>query len=183
MGKQATVRCNWRELSPATAEAPTQRPGAARPTARTAKLARPNVGLPTSRAAGLSEWQILVDTHERYPYSFSHQQVTTQRRALAAGDYGVEVDGRLAAAVERKSLGDLVSTLTTGRLKYVLADLASLPRAAVVVEDRYSAVFKLEMVRPAVVAEGLAECQVRWPSVPILFCETRPGWWSTEGTR
>ena len=41
------------------------------------------------------------------------------------------------------------------------------------VEDRYSSVFKLDRVRPAVVADGLAECQVRWPGVPIVFCETR----------
>ena len=46
-------------------------------------------------------------------------------------------------------------------------------RAAVVVEDRYSQVFALEWVRPAVVADGLAELQVRWPSIPIVFCETR----------
>lgn len=57
---------------------------------------------------------------------------------------------------------------------YLLADLAALPRAAVVVEDRYSAVFRLDRVRPGVVADGLAEAQVRFPSVPILFCETRP---------
>ena len=34
-------------------------------------------------------------------------------------------------------------------------------------------VFALEHVRPAVVADGLAELQVRWPSIPIIFCETR----------
>jgi hypothetical protein len=51
--------------------------------------------------------------------------------------------------------------------------MAALPRAAVVVEDRYSAVFKLDRVRPALVADGLAEVQVRWPNVPIVFCETR----------
>ena len=61
-----------------------------------------------------------------------------------------------------------------GRLRYALAELAALPRAAVVVEDRYSQVFKLDRVRPAVVADGLAELQVRWPNVPIVFCETRP---------
>jgi len=42
-----------------------------------------------------------------------------------------------------------------------------------VVEDRYSQVFKLDRIRPAVVADGLAELQVRWPGVPIVFCETR----------
>ncbi len=41
------------------------------------------------------------------------------------------------------------------------------------VEDRWSSVFKLERVRPSVVADGLAESQVRFPSVPIVFCETR----------
>ena len=54
-----------------------------------------------------------------------------------------------------------------------LADLAALPRAAVVVEDRYSQLFKLDRVRPALVADGLAELQIRWPNVPIVFCETR----------
>lgn len=66
-----------------------------------------------------------------------------------------------------------MSSLTTGKLRYQLAELAALPRAAVVVEERYSEVFKLEHVRPAVVADGLAECQLRWPHVPIVFCETR----------
>jgi hypothetical protein len=54
-----------------------------------------------------------------------------------------------------------------------VSDLASLPHAAVVVEDRYSQVYKLERVRPAVVANGLAELQVHFPTVPIVFCETR----------
>lgn len=75
--------------------------------------------------------------------------------------------------MERKSLADLVSSLTKGKLRYQVADLAALARAAVVVEDRYSQVFKLDGVRPAVVAGGLAEVQIRWPNVPIVFCETR----------
>ena len=44
--------------------------------------------------------------------------------------------------------------------------------AAVVVEDRYSQVFKLDRVRPAVIADALAEATVRYPMVPIVFCET-----------
>jgi hypothetical protein len=43
-----------------------------------------------------------------------------------------------------------------------------------VVEDRYSRVFKLDWVRPALVADGLAELQVRWSGVPIIFAESRP---------
>jgi hypothetical protein len=66
-----------------------------------------------------------------------------------------------------------VSSLTNGTLRYALGELAALPRAAIVVEERYSQIFKLDRVRPAVIADGLAELQVRWPGVPIVFCETR----------
>ena len=142
--------------------------------ARTTKQARPGVRTPTARAAGLDRFVIVVDSHERYPYRFSTQQVDVVRRALPAGDYAVELDGRVVAAVERKSLADLVASMTGGRLRYAMGELAALPRAAIVVEDRWSEVFKLTRVRPAVVADGLAEVQVRWPSVPIVFTETRP---------
>jgi hypothetical protein len=140
--------------------------------ARTNRQARPNVTVPTQGASG-HVLQILVDSHERYPWRFSNQQAITTRKALVAGDYGIEVDGDLIASIERKSLADLVGTMTGGRLRYLLAALADVPRSALVVEDWYSAVFKLDRVRPAVVAEGLAEAQVRFPEVPIIFCEAR----------
>lgn len=141
---------------------------------RTRKQARPNVRTPTARAQGIEDLQIVVDSHEQYPYRFAGQQASTVRRALPCGDYGIVDDGRLVASVERKSLADLVAGLTGGKLRYQVADLAALPRAAVVIEDRYSRLFKLDRVRPALVADGLAELQVRWPSVPMVFCETRP---------
>jgi hypothetical protein len=140
---------------------------------RTRKQARPGVRTPTARAAGIADLQIIADSHEQYPYRFATQQATVVRRALPCGDYGLVYRRQLVAAVERKSLADLVASLTSGKLRYALAELAALPRAAVVVEDRYSAIFKLDRIRPAMVADGLAEVQVRWPNVPIVFCETR----------
>lgn len=140
---------------------------------KTRKQARPAVRVPTARAAGLDELAIIVDAHERYPYRFAHQQVRTERRALRCGDYAVEWEGEVVASVERKSLADLSSSLTSGRLRYAVAELAVLPRAAVVVEDRCSQVFAQTFVRPALLADGLAELQVRWPTVPLVFCETR----------
>jgi hypothetical protein len=140
---------------------------------RTRKKARPNVHLPTARAARIEQLEIIVDAHERYAYRFGSQQVRTVTRGLPCGDYAVTVDGRLVASVERKSLADLVSSLTTGRLAFALGQLAALPRAAVVVEDRYSRILAGTWVRPAVVADGLAELQVRWPAVPIVFCDNR----------
>jgi hypothetical protein len=140
----------------------------------TRKQARPNVALPTARASGLADLEIIVDNRERYAYRFAGQAVSTVSRALPCGDYGVVADGRLVAAVERKSIGDLVSSVTNGKLRYALGDLAALPRAAVVIEDRYSALFKQRHARPAVVADALAEYQVRWSTIPFVFCETRP---------
>ncbi|MXG91929.1 ERCC4 domain-containing protein [Nocardioides flavescens] len=141
--------------------------------ARTTRQARPAVAVPTARPSGIVDLEVTVDTHERYPWTFSDRQATVRRGALACGDYGVVRDDRLLAVVERKSLADLASSLSSGKLRYQLGELASVPRAAVVVEERYAEVFRHEHVRASVFADGLAECQVRWPSVPIVFCETR----------
>ncbi len=142
-------------------------------TSRTTKQARPHVSIPTARASGLRELEIVIDSQERYAWRFSDQQVRTRKARLAAGDYGVFLSDRLVGTVERKSVGDLVSSLTTGKLTYQLSDLAAVPRAAVVVEERYSRALQHEVVRASVVAEGLAQCQVRFPGVPIMFCENR----------
>ena len=66
--------------------------------------------------------EIVVDAHERYAWNFSHQQATTVRRALPAGDYAVpDDDGEVVAAVERKSLADFTSTVTNGKLRFAMA--------------------------------------------------------------
>jgi hypothetical protein len=140
---------------------------------RTTKQARPGVALPTARAAG-QVLEIVVDSGEKYPWSFGQQQAVTRRQRLPVGDYAVLRGDAVVAAVERKSVGDLVSSLLSGRLTYALADLAALPRAAVAVEDRYSRLFSFEHASGAAAAEALAEAQARFPSVPIVFCETRP---------
>jgi Lsr2/ERCC4 domain len=139
----------------------------------TTNQARPGVHLPTARASG-QVLEIVVDSGEKYAYAFGHQQATTRRQRLRAGDYAVELDGVVVAAVERKSLPDLATSLLSGKLTYALAELSALPRAAVVVEDRYSRLFKLEHTSGSRAAEALAEAQARFPAVPIVFCETRP---------
>ncbi len=142
--------------------------------ARTARKARPGVRTPTARASGLAELEIVVDSGERSPYRFASQRAVAVRGSLACGDYGVRHDGRLVAVVERKSLEDLAGSLVDGRLPSQLAELATVPRAAVVVEERYSRLFTLPHVAPGFVADLLARVQVRWPSVSVFFAETRP---------
>ncbi len=142
--------------------------------ARTAKKARPGVRTPTARASGLRELEIIVDGRERYAYKFGSQQATTVPGSLACGDYGIRREGALVAVVERKSLEDLARGLIDGRLPAQLSELATLPHAAVVVEERYSRLFTLPFVKPGFVADLLARVQVRWPTVPVFFAETRP---------
>jgi hypothetical protein len=82
-------------------------------------------------------------------------------------------DRPLAPAVERKSLDNLASTLSDGTLAFQLQRLAELPLAAVVVEARYAALFKLEHVNGDWLADQLARLEVRHPEVTIVFADSR----------
>jgi hypothetical protein len=137
--------------------------------------ARPGARIPGRRASGLPELQIVVDTRERYPFRFVRQQASTTREALTAGDYAVRRDdGTVIAAVERKSLLDLASSLNNGTLVFELTRLGEVPRAAIVVEDRYSALLKHAYSPEGFLPDMLARVQVRYPEIPIVFAETRP---------
>lgn len=76
---------------------------------------------------------IIVDTREQRPWEFPDHNVKV--RALPAGDYSLAgYEDRFA--IERKSLADLVGTITTGRDRF-LRELRSLRRfdfAAIIVE-------------------------------------------------
>jgi hypothetical protein len=140
---------------------------------KTTKQARPGIHIPTARAHG-QVLEILIDSGEKHPYRFSGQQATTTRERLPCGDYAVQVDGKIAAVVERKTINDLISSMMSGRMKFLLAELAALARAAVVVEEGYSKIFKHPYFTGSVAAERLAELQAQFPAVPIVFCESRP---------
>ena len=117
---------------------------------------------------------IAVDTRERYPYRFANQQVTTERRALPGGDYAVtDDDGELVAVVERKTLADLSKTFVDGSLAFAMAELDTVDRAAIVVEDRWADVFRLEHVRPGSSPTCSPRSRSATRNVPIVFCETR----------
>lgn len=143
-------------------------------TPNTARGARPGVRVPKRRAAGLASFTILIDTRERYPYKFALQQAETVRQGLSAGDYGVELDGEVVAAVERKTLTNLAHDLNEGAFEPQLRRLALLPRAAVVVEDRWSDLFKTPRIDGGRMAELLAYLHVTYPHLPVAWCETRP---------
>ena len=77
--------------------------------ARTTRQARPGIRVPRRRAAELAHLTILVDTRERYPYKFTQQQASTERRALPAGDYGIANDNDRSS----RSLNARASTISS----------------------------------------------------------------------
>jgi hypothetical protein len=154
---------------------PSGREGIFWQTRKVVTTARPGARIPGRRASGIPEVVIVVDTRERYPYAFSKQQATTVRAALTAGDYAVRSEaGTPVAVVERKSLADLAGALNNGTLVFELAKLAEMPRAAVVVEDRYGNLLKHAYAPAGFLPDMLARVQVRYPEIAIVFLETRP---------
>jgi ERCC4 domain len=142
-------------------------------TQKTARAANPGGRIPRRRAL-TDAVTIAVDTRERYPYRFAQQGAETVRATVVAGDYAVETaDGSALATVERKSLENLAATLSDGTLAFQIQRLAELPLAAVVVEARYSALFKLEHVNGSWLADQLARLEVRYPEVHLVFADSR----------
>jgi hypothetical protein len=123
--------------------------------------------------AGLT---ICVDLRERNAYRFG--PVPTEVRSLPAGDYGVlDVDGRLVASVERKTLPNLLHELgNLPSLHARLLELEQVPHRAMAVEARLSDLMKPEKTTPYgpdFVMKCLAAIQARHPGLPITFCDNR----------
>jgi DNA excision repair protein ERCC-4 len=81
---------------------------------------------------------VLIDTRERRPLIFP-PVVTTKRVTLRTGDYSIRIGGtdyRDVVAIERKSLGDLLGCIGSGRRRFEreLARLAAIPHRALIVE-------------------------------------------------
>jgi hypothetical protein len=143
-------------------------------TQKTARAANPGGRIPRRRSLTEEAVTIAVDTRERYPYRFAQQGAETVRATVSAGDYAVQAaDGSVLAAVERKSLENLAATLSDGTLAFQLQRLAELSLAAVVVEARYSALYKLEHVNGSWLADQLARLEVRYPEVHLVFADSR----------
>jgi ERCC4 domain len=131
-------------------------------TQKAAKAANPGARIPRARAT-IETLPILVDTRERYPYRFARRDVKIERVALLAGDYAVAHGEAMVATVERKTFENFTASLSDGTLSFQMQRLAQVGAAAVVVEGRYSALFKLEHVPAAFIADGLACTQVLTP--------------------
>ena len=81
--------------------------------------------------------KIKIDTREQWPLDFS-ADVQTVRGTLAVGDYSIEGLEDLIV-IERKSLNDLLGSITSGRERFVkeLRQLRAFRFAALVIEARW----------------------------------------------
>jgi hypothetical protein len=125
--------------------------------------------------AARAELDLVIDARERYPWRFPGARVT--RRELPAGDYALASGDRLLAVVERKTFANLLADVGALRaLHQALAELASQPRAALVVEAQYGDFLDPARVRPwrpAHLARVLAEIAVIHPRLPLVFAGSR----------
>jgi len=124
--------------------------------------------------AKLQGLTVAVDTHERYPWSFSGKAV---RRQLPVGDYALLEGERIRAVVERKTFENLIAEF--GRLvafHQQLEELSLYDYPAVVVEAEYGDFLnpkKQGFYSPSFCAKAIAEITARHPRVQFVFCGSR----------
>jgi len=117
---------------------------------------------------------ILIDTREKLPFKFG-DAVAFRRAGLQTGDYSI-LGLENEVAVERKSLDDLISSLSTGRERFQreIDRLVNFPTKAIVVEgswdDIHAGNYRSKMSPLAaygsiigIIADGL----------PVLMCGKR----------
>lgn len=142
---------------------------------RSMRATRPGVRAPQARGLD-GPMLVAIDTRERYPWRFVTNPVTVERRRLPVGDYGVFDGDELAAVVERKKLKEFAGAAVNGQLALAMAELAVMPRAAVVIEGRLSKLLASDetRVRPGWLLNLTAALQAAYPNVPLLFAESGP---------
>lgn len=125
---------------------------------------------------------VLVDTREQRPWTFDGDicrtfevSITTSRGTLDTGDYAL-ADAPEIARIERKSLGDFVSSVTHEHDRFMreMERLASYPVACVMVEAELGEVVsRTREARPqSVVCSALKVCTDY--RVPVIWGVSRP---------
>jgi len=115
---------------------------------------------------------LIIDTREKRPLRFA-PTIRTIRRTLQTADY--TVDGwQWAFAIERKSVPDLVNSLTTERARFTreMERMASIAFTRVIVEGSYQQVVNYiktaRRATPAAILGSIAAFEVRYDT-PFVF--------------
>lgn len=121
---------------------------------------------------------VVVDSREQAPYAFERFPVEVIRAGLPTGDYSL-VAHKSHAAIERKSLDDLIGCLTVGRDRFEreLDRARSLACFSVVVEASMEDVARhryTSRMAPHSALQSILAFQVRY-GVPFVWAGSRHG--------
>ena len=141
-------------------------------TQKAARAANPGARVPRGRTL-VDRFTIAIDTRERYPFGFAARDVSTERAALPAGDYGVRAGEAVLAVVERKTMENLAASLSDGTLAFQMQRLSEVRLAAIVVEGRDPTLVHAEHAPGGWLADILARLEVRYPEVQVVFADSR----------
>lgn len=120
---------------------------------------------------------ILIDTREQLPYSFSHPDIEIKYTGLKTGDYSIEGFESNGVAIERKSLSDLVGSLTQGRARFhrECRRLMEFDSACVVVEADWSDIVNhhyTSQAHPNSIIGSIIAIEIDW-GIPFYFLSNR----------
>lgn len=85
--------------------------------------------------------KIIIDTREQAPWSFDPGQAVTQIGTLKTGDYAL-VGDQANFAIERKSLDDFLSTISSGQKRFQkeIVRMRDFPAKVIIVEGDFATV-------------------------------------------
>ncbi|WP_440995647.1 ERCC4 domain-containing protein [Arhodomonas sp. SL1] len=142
---------------------------------RTQSAARASKSRGRTQLFGDRTLEILIDSGERYPWRFSGANI--HREALPSGDYALYEHGQIQAVVERKTFANLLSDIGQIRILHQqLAELASYPHPALVIEAPYGHLLDPKRVAPwpaAHVARAVAEISAMHSALPVIYASNR----------
>jgi len=119
--------------------------------------------------------EVVVDTREKYAWKLDATNVA--REALPAGDYALRHEERIVAVVERKSIKNMLANLNSLEAYHAhLAELATYPRAQLVIEATladFGKKEKLHPMSPSRAQRALFDIQARHPNLQVIFAGNR----------
>jgi DNA excision repair protein ERCC-4 len=123
-----------------------------------------------------SQCRAVIDSREQLPYTLA--PLTAEVGTLSTGDYGLAGEFSGLVCLERKSLGDFLSSCTTGRERFdrELQRMQAYPSRAIVVEATWSDIERGEWrarATPAGIKASITSFVSR--GIPVMLCGNRDG--------
>lgn len=122
----------------------------------------------------MSDPVIIIDSREQRPWSFS-PDVRTEVDGLKTGDYSLK-GFEEQVAIERKSLDDLVGSLTQGRRRFMaeMERLLEIPVRALIVEATTEEILQQRYRSRAHPSSIMGSCvSLIRRGIPVLFASNR----------